>query len=827
MPITINRFKLEISNHLLTYIIAFIIRLPLLALFGDYWDTYVFIRVARDWYTSGMTPYDVAVMDPPWIYLPLAPYTQNWFAYPPLSFVMIIIFYLPCAIVQCRNPLLERFLVKLPMALGDLFLAYGSRLHLKKIKNKTVAERMEKFILFNPFIILISSVWGMFDTLVIALMVLSLYYLGENNNVKAGVFYALSVGLKQTAAFVFPILIIYLFKNNNKKDTARYLSAFSLTSALIFVPFAVNNFNGLLKQILLIHLKRPLQGFSVTVLSYFFLKYVAVEIITLFYPQILLDENEFILLSSSIEAVGSMVLTISTLTVFFLFSYIIVRWVNEEKSDMKIVFRGLALIFTVFVLLNKVANEQYFLYAFIFLYIYYLTVENGEEALKRLRNAAYLFSVASVLYACRFSLFVPYDVAKAMGSELSWYLYFHVSPLGVNTLSKIVFTAISYLFILYVLLVLIIILNTEIRNLQETLHTGKEPSKHVSNIANNLKKLTLKKVAAFIIIISLLVGVMSFTPIPKSNTSEKIIAFYYNWYINPTHDPKIKAGYWEKTNLTPVDGYYDSTLKYVKEDFKQIKKIGGNTIIFDYSPINVQFQFVTELISRIALENGLNLALSFNMKKIFEDALEEKNTLTISDIKAFLEAISTKDIMVQLKHIMIKQPYIKVNGNHPIFIAGLDMVAHDALNNSELWTAIREFILKMSRLHDIIPIFITENYNFAENLLKKCGSYKIGIAFSPVNFQGVEDYTKKIESVYNLSQTLGVNFIPLVVAKYTGDCEATILRYRTITNLIEEKIGTGNIIFMGWNNYIEGEVIEPTVELGDALVNITYTMLND
>lgn len=825
LPIIMNQLRLGISKRQLIYLMAFIIRIPLLALFGDYWDTYVFTRVVRDWYMSGMTPYDVAIEDPPWIYLPLAPYTQNWYAYPPLPFVMLIIFYSPCVIFQCGNPLLERFFIKLPMALGDLLLAHASRLYLEKIKSGSTANRMEKFILFNPFVILISSVWGMFDSIVLALMILSLYYLEEKSVVKAGVFYALSIGFKQTAAFVFPLILIYVLKNKDKRRFARYILAFVLTSALIFVPFAFDNFNGLLKQVLLIHLKRPLQGFSVTALSYFFLKYVGVRFIALFYPSIIFDENAFKLLSSSVDAVGSIVLTAFTLTVLFLLTYIIIRWIIEKKSEINTLNRGIAIVFTVFVLLNKVANEQYFLYAFVFLYMYYLTTNNKENVLKRLRKASYSFTVASALYACRFSLFIPYDVAKSVNSELSWYLYFHVSPLGVNTPIKIVFTAVSYLLIIYILLVLITILNTEIKELQKSLNTHRGTPKPVIKIIHILKKLTLKKVATFIIIISILVGVLSYTPIPSANTSERVIAFYYTWFINPTHDPTIKAGYWEKTVLTPIEGYYDSTWKYIEEDFKQIKEIGGNAIIFDFSPINVQFQFITELVSKIALENNLNFALSFNVKKLFEDTSKEKNNFTILDIKNLLESITTMDIELQLSSMMIKQSYLRINESYPVFITGLDEVSQNVSNNSELWLAIKDFVSKLSRFPNIVTVFIVENYDFAVALLKECSDQKISIAFSPDKFLDADDYSKKVESVYNLSSTLGVDFIPLVTAKYTGNREETILRYRIITNMIKEKLGTEKIIFMGWNNYVENEVIEPTVELGGALVNITRTML--
>ncbi|MEX0568083.1 MAG: hypothetical protein Q6363_002860, partial [Candidatus Njordarchaeota archaeon] len=115
------------KNRIRDYILAILIRIPLVLLFAHDWDMFVFTTVAKLFVLEGISPYD-PVMDEKLIsYIPYYPTQFNWYAYPPLPLFIFsagYLLYLLFAAIGIRGSLFERFFVGLSISCGDLLLAY-------------------------------------------------------------------------------------------------------------------------------------------------------------------------------------------------------------------------------------------------------------------------------------------------------------------------------------------------------------------------------------------------------------------------------------------------------------------------------------------------------------------------------------------------------------------------------------------------------------------------------------------------------------------------------------------------------------------------------
>jgi glycosyl transferase family 87 len=99
----------------------------------------------------------------------------------------------------------------------------------------------------NPVLVPVSGFHGNFDTVFCALMVMSLYFMVERKRpVVGGLLGAAAVGIKLVPIVLVPLIIV---STRKWKDGIRYLSAFLIGSALIWVPALVSQFHGVVKQV--------------------------------------------------------------------------------------------------------------------------------------------------------------------------------------------------------------------------------------------------------------------------------------------------------------------------------------------------------------------------------------------------------------------------------------------------------------------------------------------------------------------------------------------------------------------------------------------------
>jgi hypothetical protein len=154
---------------------------------------------------------------------------------PPWPLLLGIIFRLSFSVFP--SLILYNFAIKVPVIIGNIGLAYLIKnLILKLYGDEKWARTAWLFILFNPFVLLTTAAWGMFDTLVALFVVYSLYLLDRGRISESAFLLAFGVVLKPTALPIAGLPLLFL--GNRDRKNLRYLLVFTLTAAIFyFGPF--------------------------------------------------------------------------------------------------------------------------------------------------------------------------------------------------------------------------------------------------------------------------------------------------------------------------------------------------------------------------------------------------------------------------------------------------------------------------------------------------------------------------------------------------------------------------------------------------------------
>ncbi len=90
----------------------------------------------------------------------------------------------------------------------------------------------------NPMTIYISAIYGMFDQIALAFILLSLFFLKRNLWV-SGLFMGLALATKQTMWVAFIPFLVYLFSSFRMNRSVNFLISSVLTFAFVFSPFII------------------------------------------------------------------------------------------------------------------------------------------------------------------------------------------------------------------------------------------------------------------------------------------------------------------------------------------------------------------------------------------------------------------------------------------------------------------------------------------------------------------------------------------------------------------------------------------------------------
>ncbi|MCD2348304.1 hypothetical protein [Clostridium guangxiense] len=131
--------------------------------------------------------------------------------------------------------------LKLPSIFADIL----TSLIIYKLANKRLSRAMSiilaAFYLFNPAVLVNSSVWGQVDSFFTLLLVLAVFMLSEGKVGIASVFFTAAVLMKPQGIIFFPILLFELVRLKSVKEFVKAAFISLCTAVLIALPFVITN----------------------------------------------------------------------------------------------------------------------------------------------------------------------------------------------------------------------------------------------------------------------------------------------------------------------------------------------------------------------------------------------------------------------------------------------------------------------------------------------------------------------------------------------------------------------------------------------------------
>ena len=608
------------------YIIAILIRIPLVALFAHDWDMYVFTTTTRLFLLEGILPYDPIMEQKLLAYIPYYPSQYNWYAYPPLPlliFSMGYVLYLLFSLVFGINGVFfERFFVGLSISFGDIVLAYFSHKLGLEISGQKKARKIELSILFNPFIIFVSSLWGMIDSWSAAFFVASIYYLSRNQHKKAAIYYALSILVKQLTLLLAPIFIVFQMRRTGGKGAIKFIAIASATFIIVSLPFIIMHPANFIYQVFLFHLGRYPQGVSV--------------------PGVIFIAT-YTLISQSGGSLAELRLLSTSITfISFVLMTVFILWISTKLLSADSLNNGyfLSAIFTallVILFLNKVSNPQYFVLLSSIGIIYGYTV-GGESALIRtesISKTVMCLMILTTLGGINFFSLSPYMKLSIL--RTLWIMFIKKDAI-IYTPSMAIISMITIIATLKLYWLFIETYLHESLSLKLEMYTSEQS--RLWGIVGKLKVLSRRIIFTLesgnrstiiilaIILTGFVIGIVanrvsyqsSINSQPPENQTEnrvsKYVGIFYNWYINPLHDFNKSCGPWSNAKLVPIDGFYDSSTQRLEKDLEVMSEIGVDFLLIDVMSTGA---LLTEQIAETIQKHNLSFALFINISRLIDD----------------------------------------------------------------------------------------------------------------------------------------------------------------------------------------------------------------
>jgi dolichol-phosphate mannosyltransferase len=819
-----------LSDRASLYAISFVVQCVLAALFIHDWDGFVFERTARD-LLGGTTPYQTAVSAPPYIFnIYDVPPVPEWYAYPPLPALMFSSTYGVGLLLPFSTPALLRLCLKLPFIAGNLLLA---RFSARFGGNGRAVGRTELFLLFNPFLIFIGAVWGMFDALMVMFMLGSLLLLRRGKTGLAGAAFGAAALMKLFPLFFLPAALFWAARKRGRAGAARFLAGAAVLAAAVSLPFLVQSPDGFLRQVLLVHLSRPPQGMSLVGLPY--------------YMHYLND-----LLGLSLPVVGLRevsLLSVALLAPSLLLAYLVAYRARGE-ADVLLSFAGIAFALMLF---NKVVNEQYLVLPLVFATLYgrHPGASPAIAALAR-RTALALTAggvVAGIVIGFHFLTFIPPDTGAALARMFGDYAW-TPGPLVSQRL----------LFIIPAVVAAIAVAPAWILMMGGVEEVGK---KGVSELRAMLRRLAAPVAgrkgigaAASILTVSLLLAPAAGSALLLPSEAEPeypalpplkgqvVGTYYYLWWNNPTHDPAKREGNWKDVSQTPEAGYYTNSPAYARIHIRQMKQAGIDVAIVSYHGYDSQ-----ELLAfaRVCRMEGFRFAVMLELGMVnFQRGLPGDRGYPLDETsrKAIL------DLAASIPGEVWRSPSMLRLGERPAifafdaYFAGLPARPHRDLNRTfvEFWYSLR-WSLEQSRgplfivggavmgLSNDTPVLDANTSAPFDSLYL----YSPAFAWPAFRTDGAEAnlarWRAREDDLQRVCAERGFPSVFSVMPAYNdtplrknGFVVPADIGGRTLYDRLWEKAvsrGPALVAVTSWNEFFEGTAIEPSAEYGDMFLGRT------
>jgi glycosyl transferase family 87 len=521
------------------------------ALFIHDWDGYVFETSVRDFF-QGRSPYTVAEHAPYYSYLNPTDHHPQWYAYPPLPLLAMAATFSP-AVVLPLPAIVERVLIKVPIILGTLALAYVCGRWTRHLgRDEATVARVERLLLFNPFIVLVGPVWGMTDTGLMALLLGGALSLEQGRPRQAGVLFGLSVLIKPFPLLIALPLLAYYAHRLGWRPVLRVATTGLPVVAAICLPFVLDDARAFWGQVVDMHLRRDPQGLTIWSVGG-------------------LAENHPGLVSVlSIGAIAGSLLVLSVLA----------PRLRGPNAPILIVLAASSQI----LLWNRVVNEQYLVMAIAPLLLLYgsgqLTTRFETRAA---RIVPHLFAVITAVRGFHFVRFIPPDVEWVLfGTRDATVLANRIRNLFDWGWNDVRFPEQGSALLVALLLVLLAAIGWRIlsQNLPGRAQAP-APVRRWGSHASAFGCLALLALGSMPLVSPEAVVFEEPHPLP---VNPRVGAFYYLWWDNPAHDPNLAAPYgnWWQASEFPALGFYTQTRGVARLHAQMMRENGIDVAVVSY-----------------------------------------------------------------------------------------------------------------------------------------------------------------------------------------------------------------------------------------------------
>lgn len=646
------------------YVGSLLLQLVMAAVLTHTWDTFVFQKSVSDFLLNGITPYQTAIVGPDYIYpgssLPLL---AQWYAYPPLPLLLFSLSYFPAAFGSAA-PWVGRLLIKLPVILGNLAFAWAAHRLIatapgaEPLAAARAARRVERWILWNPLFIVIATIWGQFEAILLVALILMVLALRTGRSTLAGAWWGAALLLKIFPLFLVPVLGVHLFRRGGTKAVTRFFAAGFGLFAIVSLPFFLLEPQGFLQQVLFMHAERPPARFSPVAALY-------------------------LLTRSVLGALGVTASTDALAQGFSGFSFALTGVIlvaiafaaSHRPATERQLVTWMGLTFLAGLLCTKVLNEQY---AILPLGLLAIAQWHPEPSSRRswgavLFTGSWTIGLAGLLENFHFLTFIPDDVARAVFQRPVQEVIVHlVWSLGLTVAqAKTMLAASAAILLAFPLATSVWALRGPVREGLIALERSLEQALHRVRVPAAPRAIVAGAILFSLLVLPGVAGVLTTSTTADHMPSEElppraVLAEYRtNWY-NPDNDPAVAGGSWGGVGLAPLDGYYNTNARKVTQDLATLRRLDVDGILLDTDPY---FQSGASTAWRMAEARGTPHALRVDVARFADESgrvpLEPVSATRVRDL-----ASGPASGYWDSQHILRR------DGSHLLFVAGVDQLGY-------------------------------------------------------------------------------------------------------------------------------------------------------
>jgi hypothetical protein len=128
--------------------------------------------------------------------------------------------------------------IKVPIVIGNILLALlVGRIVRSETSNSTLSKNAIGFMLFNPYVIYTTSIWGQFDTLSMLLMLFAIFALTQGKQRLSAAALGGAIALKLIPIVLLPLLVHYVRKHDGWHRAFLYFVCAAGVVGVSFLPF--------------------------------------------------------------------------------------------------------------------------------------------------------------------------------------------------------------------------------------------------------------------------------------------------------------------------------------------------------------------------------------------------------------------------------------------------------------------------------------------------------------------------------------------------------------------------------------------------------------